>query len=106
MRKSQPRPSASSLMRPGVDSTSELTARTWPETGAKTSLAALTLSTTAAGSPFFSALPTGVYSLRVSPDQASRLGFRAEALRRPQLHERAHGFYRETHKTIVELARL
>ena len=44
-------------MRPGVDSTSELTATTSPETGANTSLAALTLSTTAAGSPCFSVLP-------------------------------------------------
>ncbi len=38
-------------MRPGVDSTSELTATTSPEAGANTSLAALTLSTTAAASP-------------------------------------------------------
>lgn len=30
----------------------------------------------------------------------------AEALRQPQLHERAYRFYRETHKTLVELARL
>ncbi len=30
----------------------------------------------------------------------------AEALRQPKLHERAHHFYGETHKTLVELARL
>jgi len=30
----------------------------------------------------------------------------AEALRQPQLHQRARRFYRETHKTLVELARL
>jgi AcrR family transcriptional regulator len=30
----------------------------------------------------------------------------AEALRQPELHERAHRFYRETHKTLIELARL
>jgi AcrR family transcriptional regulator len=30
----------------------------------------------------------------------------AEALRQPQLHERAYRFYRETHKTLIELARL
>jgi AcrR family transcriptional regulator len=30
----------------------------------------------------------------------------AEALRQPQLHERAHHFYGETHKTLVELASL
>jgi BetI-type transcriptional repressor, C-terminal len=30
----------------------------------------------------------------------------AEALRQPQLHERAYRFYRETHKSLVELARL
>jgi AcrR family transcriptional regulator len=30
----------------------------------------------------------------------------AEALRQPQLHERAYRFYRETHKSLVELSRL
>jgi AcrR family transcriptional regulator len=30
----------------------------------------------------------------------------AEALRQPQLHERAYRFYRETHRTLIELARL
>ena len=30
----------------------------------------------------------------------------AEALRQPQLHDRAHRFYRETHKSLVALARL
>ena len=29
-----------------------------------------------------------------------------EALRQPRLHERAYRFYRETHKTLIELARL
>ena len=29
----------------------------------------------------------------------------AEALRQPQIHERAYRFYRETHKTLIELAR-
>jgi AcrR family transcriptional regulator len=29
-----------------------------------------------------------------------------EALRRPEMHERAYRFYRETHKTLVQLARL
>jgi len=30
----------------------------------------------------------------------------AEALRQPQLHDRAYRFYRETHKSLVALARL
>ena len=30
----------------------------------------------------------------------------AEALRQPRLHERAYRFHRETHKTLIELARL
>ena len=30
----------------------------------------------------------------------------AEALRQPRLHERAYRFYRETHETLAELARL
>jgi len=30
----------------------------------------------------------------------------AEALRNPELHEQAHRFYRETHKTLCKLARL
>ena len=45
----QPWPCASSLTRLGASASFSLTATTSPETGAKTSLAAFTLSTTAAG---------------------------------------------------------
>jgi hypothetical protein len=53
----QPAPIGSLLMRPGSPESSPLTATTSPETGANTSLAALTDSTTAASLPFWTRRP-------------------------------------------------